>query len=376
MVVSRRWVPTGTGTPIVLYELFRHFPADSVRVVCGPGLQPRTSSTLPFPTTRLTLEPIDRLLSGGYRKLGAHALPLLRTAMEALVRWHRPPTIYAHFPDAVFVTAAALTAEKFGIPLVTYFDILWEGNDESGLGPAYEHRVVKIAQRRFAITERYCEHLSSKHGVPFELMPHVIVPPSPRPQVVPREQRRPIVHLGGNVYANMNLDCVQTMHRVLEAMDQPPELEILGFTPAADLERWGINGPFVRTGTVTRAELLERQRSCQVLYLPEAFDTAVPEMILNNFPTKALEYMLTGTPILVHAPADCYLTRVAREHGWAVIVDQPGEAPLRAGLARIMAGGADIDAMADRGWQFACSRDGRQWNKVLQAALGVAGSAS
>jgi glycosyltransferase involved in cell wall biosynthesis len=167
----------------------------------------------------------------------------------------------------------------------------------------------------------------------------------------------------------MNLDCVQRMHRVLASQPRPLEFELLGFTPAADLERWGITGPFVKTGVVPREQLLERQRSCRVLFLPEAFETTVPEMIRHNFPTKALEYMLTGTPILVNAPPDSYLSRIARERGWAVVVDRPDDAALREGLERVLAGGSEIDAMVDRGWEFASSRDGRKWSRVLQDAL-------
>lgn len=370
LVVSHRWLPASTGTPIVLYELFRHFPAQSVRVLCGPGLTPRSQLKLPFPTTRLTIERVDRYLSGAYRLAGKRMLPLVRQALRAAVLRERPSAIYAHYPDAVFVTAAALTAEEFGIPLTIYFDILWGGNDEPGLADEYEHRVCTIARHRFAITEMYCEYLSAKHGLPFQLMPHVITSPPPSPPVAAHERARKI-HLGGNVYPNMNLDAVQTLHRVLAAEASPPELEILGFTPREDLTRWGIDGSFVKTGTVPRDQLLDIQRKSAVLYLPEAFESPVPDMIRNNFPTKALEYMLTGTPILVHAPADCYLSRSAREHGWGVLVDQPGTAPLRAGLDRVLAGGPEIDTTVQRALEFARSRDGATWSRKLMHALGM-----
>jgi Glycosyltransferase Family 4 len=370
LVVSNRWVPAGSGTPIILYELFRHFPPESVHVLCGPGLRPLTKMSLPFPTTRLTLAPLDRYVSGGYRVLGKHALLPVRAAVEALARRLRPDVIYAHFPDAVFATAAALTAEKLGIPLVTYFDILWEGNDETGLG-GFERRVATLARQRFAITETYCEHLSKKHGVAFDLLPHVLVPPSERPARAREDERRAVVHFAGAVYPNMNLDSLQRLHRVLGRKEDPPTFELLGFNRPDEMAAWGLSGPLMSTGSVAREELLERQRTARVLYLPEAFSSASPEMIRHNFPTKALEYMVAGAPILVHAPAESYLSRIARENDWATVVDQPDEDALARGLQQALAGGPVIEARTDRAWEFARSRDGRVWSQKLQTALGL-----
>ncbi|MFO0680452.1 MAG: glycosyltransferase [Sandaracinus sp.] len=371
LVVSNRWVPSGTGTPIVLYELFRHFPPSSVTVFCGPGVHPASSLTLPFETRRLTLPKVDRYVYGAYRVLGKRALPLVRAALWRVIQREKPTALYAHYPDAVFVTAAALAAERAGIPLVVYFDILWEGNDEPGLAKRYEHRVVRTASRRFAITEDYCEYLGQKHGVPFELMPHVLPTAQAELVIVPREERTDAIHIGGNVYVNMNLDAVQRLHRVMARRPAPPPLEIYGFTPRTELEKWGIRGDWVKTGTVQRHELLALQRRSRVLYLPEAFESPTPQMIRYNFPTKALEYMLTGTPILVHAPADSYLARNAREHGWGLLVDRPDDEALAAALQRLEAGGPEVDAMVHRAFEFARSRDGAVWSAKLMGALGV-----
>ena len=277
LVVSNRWVPAATGTPIVLYELFRHFPPDSVTVVCGPGLRPASSLSLPFRTVRLTIPAADRVLSGLYHRAGRAMLPLVRAALSALVRIERPHTLYAHFPDAVFVTAAAQVADKFDIPLVTYFDILWGGYHDHGMAADHEHFVVSRAHRRFAITERFCERLESRHGLPFELLPHVIVVPATAPEPIPDSARRPVVHFGGAVYETMNLDAMQRLHRVM-AEKAGLGLELFGFTAPADLAKWGLNGPFVTTGSAPRAELLERQKTARVLYLPEAFESSEPVM--------------------------------------------------------------------------------------------------
>lgn len=39
-------------------------------------------------------------------------------------------------------------------------------------------------------------------------------------------------------------------------------------------------------------------------------------------PTKASEYMASGTPVLIFAPEDTALVSYAREYGWAAIVSE------------------------------------------------------
>ena len=52
-----------------------------------------------------------------------------------------------------------------------------------------------------------------------------------------------------------------------------------------------------------------------------------------SFPSKLTDYTATGLPLLIHAPAYSSAVRWARaEHDVAEIVDEPGEAPLRAAI--------------------------------------------
>jgi hypothetical protein len=113
---------------------------------------------------------------------------------------------------------------------------------------------------------------------------------------------------------------------------------------------------------VKRDELQAIQAQSTILYLPQAFSSDAPTMIRHNFPTKMLDYVRARRPILVHSPSDSYLTRMAREHGFAKVVDQPNEDALRRGL---------VDLLNDTGLQrqlvknavaFAKTRDSFRWS--------------
>jgi glycosyltransferase involved in cell wall biosynthesis len=58
--------------------------------------------------------------------------------------------------------------------------------------------------------------------------------------------------------------------------------------------------------------------------LPHGFSgNSSPDEYRTIFPTKTIEYLICGRPILAHTPPDCYLTRFLRKHQCALIVDTP-----------------------------------------------------
>jgi len=85
----------------------------------------------------------------------------------------------------------------------------------------------------------------------------------------------------------------------------------------------GIQGSRVSLRTASKMEVMSAQRKSAILFLPLAFQSSHPDEIRTVFPTKLLEYFVSGRPILVHAPADSWASRSARKYGWGEVVDQP-----------------------------------------------------
>jgi glycosyltransferase involved in cell wall biosynthesis len=56
------------------------------------------------------------------------------------------------------------------------------------------------------------------------------------------------------------------------------------------------------------------------LILPYDFDEESIKFIKFSMPTKAPEYMASGTPIIIFSPEDTALVQYANEYGWASIV--------------------------------------------------------
>ena len=80
----------------------------------------------------------------------------------------------------------------------------------------------------------------------------------------------------------------------------------------------------------------ELREIADVLFVPMTFGAEQMDNMKISFPSKLTDYTATGLPLLIHAPAYASAVRWARaEHDVAEIVDEPGEAPLRAAIARL-----------------------------------------
>lgn len=71
---------------------------------------------------------------------------------------------------------------------------------------------------------------------------------------------------------------------------------------------------------VPYAELPNRFGEADILFLPYEFSSISIKFFQYSMPTKASEYMISGSPILISAPAETALVQYARKFAWAKIV--------------------------------------------------------
>jgi glycosyltransferase involved in cell wall biosynthesis len=88
--------------------------------------------------------------------------------------------------------------------------------------------------------------------------------------------------------------------------------------------------------TVAHGQVVERLSESDIVVLPHGFQGSLPpEEYRTIFPTRTIEYLLCGRPILAHTPPDCYLTRFLKEHGCALVVDKPSVPALLEAIRRL-----------------------------------------
>ncbi len=95
-----------------------------------------------------------------------------------------------------------------------------------------------------------------------------------------------------------------------------------------NVSRDGIAGERVEVGYEADYErLLKRLSDCDLLYLPLAFfdaPGATTDSLQYAFPTKSLDYLVGGTPVLVHCPDSFELSRFFVGHKCGHVVNEPG----------------------------------------------------
>ncbi|MDQ3630401.1 MAG: glycosyltransferase, partial [Actinomycetota bacterium] len=102
------------------------------------------------------------------------------------------------------------------------------------------------------------------------------------------------------------------------------------------LAQQGVSGPIAFHAHAPAAAVPRIQQAAQVLFLPLAFDSPYPDVVRTSAPAKMAEYLTAGRPILVHAPADSFVSGYFRRHGCGVVVDENDPAAVALALERIL----------------------------------------
>jgi glycosyltransferase involved in cell wall biosynthesis len=265
-----------------------------------------------------------------------------------VARRERARAIWANWPNTPFLLGAWRAARRLGLPLYVHLHDTWREAYaarplylERWTAWRYEARVLRSARRLFTITEAAREHYLRTLGVDSTVLPHAVPqadldrPSRPRP--VPTAGGRRILHFAGHVYRSMNTDALATLARALPLSRHDVVLRCFTPSSVAQLAAAGIGGERLEVRFGTRDDVMADQAEADVLVLPLAFRSRNPVEIRTVFPTKLLEYFVSGRPILVHAPAESWAARDARAKGWADVAD----------VAEPKALAAAIDALLD-----------------------------
>jgi glycosyltransferase involved in cell wall biosynthesis len=76
---------------------------------------------------------------------------------------------------------------------------------------------------------------------------------------------------------------------------------------------------------VSRDKLQESLVASDLLLAAYDFDELSKSKAAYSMPTKIVEYMASGTPIILYAPADLAVTKYAKEGQWAYIISEDSE---------------------------------------------------
>ena len=130
-----------------------------------------------------------------------------------------------------------------------------------------------------------------------------------------------IIYTGAIYHAHF--DAFHTLIKALNNLGRDDiQLHLYTSQPRDELATKGISGMNVFFHPhLDYSEVMEVQKRADILFLPLAFNSPIPEVIRTSAPGKLGEYLASGRPILVHAPAESFISWYIRKHDCGIIAD-------------------------------------------------------
>ena len=217
------------------------------------------------------------------------------------------------------------------IPFIIYFFDIYKGNMLPTLGKwlanIYEKKLCMEAQKLIVNNEGTKEFYRRRYGDAIAQKIEIIYNATdPTPYLALQTPYLPkppykILFTGNIYWAQLG-----SMRNLVTAIDQLTDLDIelhIYATQSLDyLKSIGLNRPYIKLSVATAQEMPRIQSEADILFLPLSWDTESPNIINTATPGKMTEYLITGRPMLIHAPAQSYLAQYAKANNFAAMVDE------------------------------------------------------
>ena len=336
---------------------------------------------------------------GSFKRLIGDGAPKRARLTPALIDWverFRPTLLYGFLGSLEQLTLTRALARRFKVPLVIHMMDDWpavlyrNGLLSPVMGSVVRHElrcVLREARSRFAICDAMCEEYEQRYGYAFQSFQNALVPAEWLPHARTQWQAgQPFVvrYVGSIVPDGQKESLRDIAQAVAELRAAGRQIELRIHSPQRDTEYLRsvplpsgairIEGP-PESSTVPR--LLAES---DLLLLPYNFDARSARYIRLSLPTKAPAYMISGTPVLVYAPADVATARYATREAWGYVVSEQGQESVKAGLTRLMDDASLRERLGRRAQAVAVARHDAErvrrefWRSLTAAAATVSPS--
>lgn len=269
--------------------------------------------------------------------------PVRRRAEEIVAALtNSPPSVMIGCSGNPYdLSAAALAADKLGASFVAYlFD-----------DPIYQNPVGQARELARKL-ERMWSHKAAEIICPNERLGAVIHLRTGRACAIIRnpagnaeKQNPPFVTssalpmrivYSGSIY-NAQADSLMRLATVVNRNPEKFRLEVYSPQSERTMADLGIRGSAVSHFSHVGDDLIAPIHSqADFLYLPLGFADDIRPIVETSSPGKIGDYLISDVPILVHAPANSYVTDFFRRHDAGLVVDHPSVEALEQGV-RVLA---------------------------------------
>lgn len=337
--------PAINGSSIIIHNLAQYFSQDEMIVV---GAWFAGSPKLEWkdyypPIIHLSWQPPQ---NGQYaeRRWRWFQFPLVfvRALWIALTR--RCEAIMVVFPDETYLLAGYLVSALTGKPLFSYFHNTFVELIKSDLDP--NKRIPRFIQSLIFSRSRHVFTMSEgmqqyyQQAYPYLNSSPLLHTFNEQLDSVPSDTSLLQTPTRLIMFGSVNYSNRQAARNIATAVSGMEEVHLTLYSPT-DHEILSEAGFIQRNiklpGAITRHELLVRLKDSDILLFPHGFsEDEIGEVETQTiFPTRTIEYLLAGRPILAHVPADTFLAQFLQKHGCALVVTEPSVEAIRSGIRQL-----------------------------------------
>jgi len=384
LIVSTFAPPAISGAPLMAYNLLRYFPRDSFAILTShAGLNNRIAANGPklnakyffFDTPGLAAQPLQENRFFLRLKRFASRHPWLRDILHFLSVFYLPYNIvirgrkiiqdehiehlFAYSDYGPALLAVYLLHRLTKKPFSLHFYDLYYGNNLlwffGAIARYLEPRLFRRAAHISATCESLAGHYQAEYGREVSVIRNAIpIDSCDRPQP-PESHAQPykIVYTGTIVWAQAG-----AIRNLVKAANSISDYKVIVYLYTPHEDRFLESRGFCQSETLVFAHGLPRempaiQKSADILFTGLSFETAHPLLINTSSPGKTCEYMISGRPILLHAPQESYIARYAQRHGFACVVDRNDVESLKRAIERLISDGEYRKQLVSNAWTTA-----------------------
>ena len=340
LLVSWAVAPMSGGSAVIVENLAKNFTRDemivlgSARMIRRKPIR-RSSQDPKFFYFRSELDFFGR----GYRFFiwfrRLRFQPLIERIKNLIVE-EDVTHVMGVYPNPFYCLAASRAARQLNVPFYSYFHNTY--SDNAAITDAHasgvQQEIFENSRIIFVMSAGMQQFYEQKYaGHTFSPLVHTFNqwPNKSADDGRPNTDVCRLVAIGN--FNESNLDATR---RFIRAIENHPEYELHIYThvPKWLLKRRGIHLDRVRYHHAVSPDQVHTElQKYDICILTHGFAGGYGEIEYQTiFPTRSIPFLLSGKPILVHAPKDSFLSTFVRDHGCGILVDQKDETAILRGL--------------------------------------------
>ena len=237
-------------------------------------------------------------------------------------------------------------SKKTGAPLILFLFDLYKGNFFPFPGgifaSIFEPKLFKKAEKIIVTNEGTRDFYIGRYGEKIRdkifIIHNSVFPENYIQNETPYNPKPPYkIVFTGRIYWPQ----IGALKNLIEALKGIKEIEVIfkiyTTSPKDYLKEIGIEeSEKVEISKGTPQEMPDIQSSADILFLPLSWDTKSQAIIDTATPGKLTDYLISGRPILIHAPSSSFLVKYAKENDFACVVDEKNIEKLKEEVVKIV----------------------------------------